>query len=94
MMTDLCVMFSKETWETLGGFRSSVDEYEVEDFCLRGLQKGMSNVWTAYAELHYQGKERTNKKNVQNISKFATKWESAIVQERYLHPDWKKLGLV
>lgn len=94
MMTDLCVMFSKEIWKNLGGFQSSVDEYEMEDFCLRGLQKGMANVWTAYAELHYQGKERLNKKSDQNVSEFAIKWERAIAQERYLHPNWEKLGLV
>lgn len=93
-MTNLCAMFSKETWAHLGGFQQSVSEYEMEDFCLRGIQRGNSNVWTSYAEMHYVGKERSGKKNSQNISEFADKWESAIIQEKYLHPEWKKLGLV
>ena len=94
MIDDVCAMFSKDTWQKLGGFQTSVKEYEMEDFCLRGLQRGMSNVWTAYAELHYQGKERISKKSAQNISKFSNKWDKAIREERYLHPYWKRLGLV
>ncbi|MFR5869954.1 MAG: glycosyltransferase family 2 protein, partial [Acutalibacteraceae bacterium] len=87
-----CMMIRRQTWQALGGFACAPAGYEAVDLCLRGEEKGLSNVWTPYSAHKRNGHGKQADKHTQE---FAEKWSERLAHDdAYYNPNLKKLGLV
>lgn len=89
-----CMMFSKRKWKELGGFKNVGCGYEDIDFCLRGLNQGLNNVWTCYATLCCDKNEIMSKISADKAEQFEKMYEKNFENEIYFHSKWESLGLV
>lgn len=89
-----CMMFSKSVWEELGGFSGICVGYEDIDFCVRGIQQKLCNVWTGYSQICYEEKHILPKSSADDVKKFESVNDSMFVREVYYHSAWEKLRLV
>lgn len=84
-----CIMMKKRTWEELNGFTGEMEGYESIDFCLRGKEKGLLNVWTCFAEI-----EVKRELKVTANKKFKERWFQEIEGDMCAHPYLKELKLI
>lgn len=89
-----CMMFSKKTWKELNGFSDDSFGYEDIVFCLKGLEKGKSNVWTCFANIMYTGKNIIPASLDNNAVLFEKKYDAHFNNEQFYHPQWEMMGLV
>ena len=87
-----CWMVKKQTWQALGGVQGAAKGYETVEFCLKGRQQGLWNVWTPFAECKQSENQREENLETQA---FEQVWKGLLrEQDPYYHPNLKKLGLL
>lgn len=87
-----CCMFSADSWKLLGGFSEDLEGYEEVDFCLRGIQRKMWNVWTCFSRMEY---EREYPSFLKNTESFSGQWEKEInLGDAYYHSCLERLELL
>lgn len=89
-----CMMFSRDVWEQLGGFSDICPGYEDIDFCVRGTQQKLCNVWTGYSQICYEGKNILPKMSLVDVDEFEKEHAGMFEKEAYYHSAWEILKLV
>lgn len=89
-----CCMFSKKAWEKVEGISINMSGYEMADFSLKGLEKGLWNVWTCFAEMKYFS-QKMDYVCEQDTGTFERKWNGMLEKgDIYYNPNLKQLNLV
>lgn len=89
-----CCMFSKKAWEKVEGVSSNMAGYEMVDFSLKGIEIGLWNVWTCFAEMKYFSQIMDDVCE-QDVEMFEKQWKGMIEKgDIYYNPNLKQLNLV
>lgn len=89
-----CCMFSKRAWEKVEGISDNMAGYEMIDFSLKGIEKGLWNVWTCFAEMTYFS-QIMDDAGEQDAERFEKKWKDLVEKgDTYYNPNLKRLNLV
>lgn len=87
------VMFKKQLWEELNGFKDDMGAYFFIDFCLRSIQLGYRNIWTAYSEI-FMTKNLKDNISSSEIETFKHTWYEEILNDNYINKYWRDFNLV
>lgn len=91
---NICCMFSRQTYEELGGFSENMNGYEAADFSLRGVQAGKWNVWTCFAEGVLEDRSLDQSDTLMPPA-FVEKWRSVLdAPDPFVNPSLKKLNIL
>jgi GT2 family glycosyltransferase len=95
-VTAACLMTRKEIFESIGGFDEQfVVAFNDVDLCLNIREKGLSVLWTPFAELyHYESKTRGYEETPEKIARFEreqkkwlNKWEARYPVDPFYNPN-------
>lgn len=89
-----CMMFSKDSWKSIGGFSDECLGYEDIDFCLRGAKRQRYNIWTCFAVMSFDRREITEEKSVDQVKVFEKKYRKLIEHDETFHQGWDILHLI
>ena len=86
-------MFKKQLWEELNGFKDDMGAYFFIDFCLRSIQLGYRNIWTAYSEI-FMTKNLKDNISSSEIETFKHTWYEEILNDNYINKYCRDFNLV
>lgn len=87
------VMFKKQLWEELNGFKEDMGAYFFADFCLRSIKSGYRNIWTTYSEI-FMTKNLKDNISSSEIATFKNTWNQEILNDNYINKYWRDFNLV
>ena len=84
-VTGACLLVSRELYLSVGGFDESFAvNYNDIDFCLKLVQRGYRNVYSAQAQLyHYESQNRERYVGNEEIELFLDRWRDAVAYDPY-----------
>ena len=88
-----CLMIKKSIWDNIGGFSIDLPGYCDIDFCLKGEEAGLRNIWVPYSEIFLNCLQNRESINSQSTL-FYNCWKDTILNDEHSNRYWKKNKLV
>jgi GT2 family glycosyltransferase len=95
-LTAACMMVKKSTFIKLGGFdaKNFPANFQDVDFCLKGLEKGLLNVYTPFSKVvHFESVSRIKKPTKVEEIFFSKKWKKYMKHDPYYNPNFSRRNL-